>query len=325
METTVSNRLKNVSSRNWNQILLIGFVLLLASIPLTKSELSPSLSDEINLLLCQSKLYVRSIGYVLVVSTMVARTWKTYNLYVIKAKKVIMDWRIYLFIATSLFVDGVCLFAKHQFFPHHITEITLETKQIPLNESLIYHRHFVKICAPEDSLKSTLVLLWDKLCLLMAGSYLAYEIRTVKVGMLDDSKAFAWSIYNLLICSICACLLSYLLRDDSKNLFIFTSSLVLVYCCVTMVMVSVPKLWILLSKQRLQNIMVSTETPVDEDNHVNIDSSLEGANLPKTETFRRYNDRYGKIPAALMNEHVQLTRQLDHVSTHRRIIHWNIL
>lgn len=161
-----------------------------------------------------------------------------------------MDWRIYLFIATSLFVDGVCLFAKHQFFPHHITEITLETKQIPLNESLIYHRHFVKICAPEDSLKSTLVLLWDKLCLLMAGSYLAYEIRT---------------------------------------------------------------LWILLSKQRLQNITVSMETPVDEDNHVNVDSSLEEENLPKTETFRMYNDRYGKIPAALMNEHVQLTRQLDHL------------
>ncbi|KAJ8044392.1 Gamma-aminobutyric acid type B receptor subunit 2 [Holothuria leucospilota] len=189
----------------------------------------------------QSKVYVTSIGYVLVVSTLVARTWKTYNLKVIKATKIIKDWQVYLFIAISLLTDSLCLLAIHRFFPYHITEITLETKEISSSESLIHHRRFVKICAPEDVMKSSVLLLCDKIFLLLAGSYISYEIRTVKVGLLNDSKAFAWSIYNLLICSICGCLLSFLLRDDSKNLFIFTSSLFLVYCCVTIVMISVPK------------------------------------------------------------------------------------
>ncbi|XP_065899540.1 gamma-aminobutyric acid type B receptor subunit 2-like isoform X3 [Dysidea avara] len=159
--------------------------------------------------LCQTKIWLVAIGFSLLFGTIFAKTWRIY--YIFNHFNAVEMKDIYLFaiVGVLVLVDIVILIP-----PTAVSNAILRREQEEVEgDNAGDLPEIIGVCKSDDSLPWLAVLLVYKGLVLLAGLFLAFETRKIKIRSLNESRFVAMSVYGAVIASIALTPIGLFLQD----------------------------------------------------------------------------------------------------------------
>ncbi|XP_072030589.1 gamma-aminobutyric acid type B receptor subunit 2-like [Amphiura filiformis] len=232
-----------MSSPNLNSLILVGSILVYLSVISAGVDSHLIASEEIRGDLCVVRVWFLSVGFVLAFGSMFSKTWRVHKVTAFKTAKriIITDKDLFLLVLILLIIDVAVLTIWQIVDP-----LSVEVQDLPIQDDPAVPNQrisrYIEECSCSYMLYWLLTLCGYKGLLLIFGAFLAWEIRKVKIGALNDSKLIAISIYNVTILCIVGVAVSFLVADDPAVLHTFTSSIVVFCTSITLLIVFLPKM-----------------------------------------------------------------------------------
>ncbi|XP_072016482.1 gamma-aminobutyric acid type B receptor subunit 2-like [Amphiura filiformis] len=235
-------RFVKMSSPNLNNLIILGSVLVYATIFVGGLD-SNLVSLAVEAQLCQLRVWLLSLGFVLAFGSMFSKTWRVHKIAAFKTPKrvIIKDQQLFLMVFVLLLID-VCVLAVW----HIIDPMRVDTRelykiidpQVPNQRLIPYYEY----CSCKHQIYWLAALYSYKALLLIFGAFLAWETRQVTISALNDSKLIGISVYNVIVLCTIGVSVSFVINNDPAILYIFTSC-VLIFCTtITLIIVFVPKI-----------------------------------------------------------------------------------
>ncbi|KAK6195470.1 hypothetical protein SNE40_000895 [Patella caerulea] len=190
---------------------------------------------------CQVGAWILSIGFTLGYGSMFAKVWMVHQLTTAR-KKERKEWEIHVVIAVFLLFDVAILTVwqimdplqrKLQFFP-------LEN---PINtEDDIKLLPQLEHCHSEHLSVWLGVLFGYKSILLIFGIFLSYELRSVKLKQVNDSRFVAMGIYNVVVMCVITAPITLIIGNQQDASFAFISLAIILCSFLSMGLLFVPKM-----------------------------------------------------------------------------------
>ncbi|KAG0241115.1 hypothetical protein BGX31_001422 [Mortierella sp. GBA43] len=206
---------------------------------------------------CMARPLTLDIGFVLVVSNIVAKNFRVYrifhNIYV--AKRVIKDTHLLKIVGSFLFGNLIIMITWFFMAPPTIEQIMMPD--------------FKAYWACSDSNKSStpffaLVYVYNGIILLIA-TYLAYKNRNVAANY-NECRQIAFVVYNILLSGCLAVPTIFLPHDQFLTKFILSSVVILFGTTFSLMFLFLPKLWELFTQsERGQQFCNKNAGPDDSD------------------------------------------------------------
>ncbi|XP_038073128.1 uncharacterized protein LOC119741448 isoform X2 [Patiria miniata] len=234
-------RIVRMSSPNLNNIILIGTVIVYASVVLYGIDTN-LVAEKHLVLFCHIRVWFLVVGFVLAFGAMFSKTWRVHKVVARKTpkRKVVQDRQLILMVAALLLIDVVILVPWQLIFPWHVDKIYLPEKQDTENATLILVP-YITMCTGEYYLYWTIGVCSFKGLLLIFGAFLAWETRQVTIPALNDSKLIGISVYNVVILCIVGLAINLVLGRDPQTLFIFNSGITIFCTTLAILIVFLPK------------------------------------------------------------------------------------
>ncbi|PIK56930.1 hypothetical protein BSL78_06131 [Apostichopus japonicus] len=258
----------------FDYVILCSCLVMFASTVITKSQILPQITDQQNVFLIQARNISTSVGFTLVVATLVGQIWFIYQASLISMSHTerFNTRIIYILIGVALIIDVICLLILHLYFPVELTTFSLgqelawnqtrkvgragmavggeglgcwkgrveENDEYETDPKDPYHviEYYVTTYSNGDGWIPHAMLLVDKAVLLLAGSFLSFEVLQGTANTVAEGKKVAVCIYNIILFSICGLVLVFLLDGDPISTFAFSSTLIICCTSITVLMLS---------------------------------------------------------------------------------------
>ncbi|XP_072030704.1 gamma-aminobutyric acid type B receptor subunit 1-like [Amphiura filiformis] len=235
-------RFVKMSSPNLNNTIILGSILIYFSI--IAGGLDSGIVDStIQLIACQVRAWLLSIGFVLAFGSMFSKTWRVYRVAALKTPKrrIITDNQLYLMVLIFFCLDAFVLTLWQTLDPLFLNIIDLyerDNPEVP-NQRLI---PYIEQCTSDYITYWLLALYSYKGLLLLFGTFLAWETRKVTFAALNDSKLIGICVYNTIVLCIIGVSVRFIITNDPSTLFIFTSSIVAFCATLTLIVLFLPKI-----------------------------------------------------------------------------------
>ncbi|XP_065899524.1 gamma-aminobutyric acid type B receptor subunit 2-like [Dysidea avara] len=162
--------------------------------------------------LCQTRIWMVAIGFSLLYGTMFAKTWRIYFIFNHAKPNTKLEMKdIYLFaiVGALVLIDIVILIP-----PTAVSSAILRREQEEIEgEDADDLPGIIGVCRSDNSLPWIAVLFGYKGLVLLAGLFLAFETRKVKIRSLNESRFMAMSVYGAVIASITLTPIGFFLKD----------------------------------------------------------------------------------------------------------------
>ncbi|XP_065899591.1 gamma-aminobutyric acid type B receptor subunit 2-like [Dysidea avara] len=251
--------------------------------------------------LCQTKVWLVAIGFSLLFGTIFAKTWRIYFIFnYIKPKTKLEMKDIYLFaiVGVLILVDIVILIP-----PTAVSSAILRREQEEVEgEDAGDLPGIIGVCTSDNSLPWITVLLAYKGLVLLAGLFLAFETRKVKIRSLNESRFVAMSVYGAVTASIALTPIGFLLNDFPNIQYGIMGIMLLFVTTLILGLVFVSKMYKVYRDPEGANYL--------EQSHSNVSSTT------KT-TVKFSEDDYKKRIEDLNFEIKGLTKELEMFKSHQ--------
>ncbi|XP_072030345.1 gamma-aminobutyric acid type B receptor subunit 2-like isoform X1 [Amphiura filiformis] len=173
---------------------------------------------------------------------MFSKTWRVYRVAALKTPKrrVITDNHLFIMVFVFFCIDLCVLILWQVLDPIYVETIEVAEKRDPEipNKRII---SYIEQCTSTNHVYWLVALCAYKGLLLLFGTWLAWETRKVTIPALNDSKLIGICVYNTVVLCIVGVSVSFLIRNDTSVLFIFTSCTIIVCATLTLMILFVPK------------------------------------------------------------------------------------
>ncbi|XP_071835077.1 gamma-aminobutyric acid type B receptor subunit 1-like [Apostichopus japonicus] len=293
----------------FDYVILCSCLVMFASTVITKSQILPQITDQQNVFLIQARNISTSVGFTLVVASLVGQIWFIYQASLISMSNTerFNTRIIYILIGVALIIDVICLLILHLYYPVELTTFSLGQETDPKDP---YHviEYYVTTYSNGDGWIPHAMLLVDKAVLLLAGSFLSFEVLQGTANTVAEGKKVAVCIYNIILFSICGLVLVFLLDGDPISAFAFSSTLIICCTSMTVLMLFIPKLLLLMKMADSSSQDTSLE-------------GLSGDSHPSTSHSRKNNIRNSlNLSKKEMEENARLRAQYEKL---QHIVHKN--
>ncbi|XP_065899536.1 gamma-aminobutyric acid type B receptor subunit 2-like [Dysidea avara] len=159
--------------------------------------------------LCQTKIWLVAIGFSLLFGTIFAKTWRIYYIFNHFNAMEMKDIYLFAIVGVLVLVDIVILIP-----PTAVSSAILRREQEEVEgDNAGDLPEIIGVCKSDDSLPWLAVLLVYKGLVLLAGLFLAFETRKIKIISLNESRFVAMSVYGAVIASIALTPIGLFLQD----------------------------------------------------------------------------------------------------------------
>ncbi|XP_072043995.1 gamma-aminobutyric acid type B receptor subunit 2-like [Amphiura filiformis] len=232
-----------MSSPNLNNIIIAGSILVYLSVivaGLDRNTVSRNVIDDV----CQLRVWLLSTGFVLAYGSMFSKTWRVYRVAPLKVqqRRVITDYNLFAMVLVFFCIDVLILILWQAIDPLLAEEIELGERKGLVGNANQRIISYTEQCSSDYLAYWLGVLFVFKGLLLLFGTFLAWEIRKVTVEALNDSKQIGICVYNTIVLCIVGVTVSFLIRDDTEEQFIFTSCIIIFCVTFTLLVLFVPKI-----------------------------------------------------------------------------------
>ncbi|XP_072015065.1 gamma-aminobutyric acid type B receptor subunit 2-like [Amphiura filiformis] len=235
-------RFVKLSSPNLNNLIILGSVLVYVTIFVGGLD-SNLVSVAVEAQLCQLRVWLLSMGFVLAFGSMFSKTWRVHKIAAFKTPKrvIVKDQQLFLIVFVLLLIDVCVLAVWHIIDPMEVDTRELheiDDSQVPNQRLIPYYEY----CSCKHHIYWLATLYSYKALLLIFGAFLAWETRQVTISALNDSKLIGISVYNVIVLCTIGVSVSFVINDNPAILYIFTSCVLLFCTTITLIIVFVPKI-----------------------------------------------------------------------------------
>ncbi|XP_022688602.1 gamma-aminobutyric acid type B receptor subunit 1-like isoform X2 [Varroa jacobsoni] len=239
-----------------NNILLFGVIVCLFSVALLGLD-GQFVDATVYWHICQARAWLLANGFSLAFGSMFSKIWRVHRL-ATKAKteskaeiQKIKSWKLYSVVGILLAIDAIILISwsvidpmqrKIQVFPHEDPpgDVDEDVKIQPELELCVSEHHNIWLG----------VMYSYKGLVLLFGIFLAYETRSVKIKVLNDSRLVGMSIYNVVILCLITTPVTLVIGSQQDACFAFVA-LAIIFCSyISMTLVFIPKITELVRRPR---------------------------------------------------------------------------
>ncbi|ESP00240.1 hypothetical protein LOTGIDRAFT_141127 [Lottia gigantea] len=238
---------------------------------------------------CQVGAWILSIGFTLGYGSMFAKVWMVHKL-TTASKKERKEWGVHVVLSIFLALDVAILTIwqimdplqrKLEFFPLENPRNTDEDIKLLPQLEHCYSEHLSIWLG---------VLFGYKSILLIFGIFLSYELRSVKLKQVNDSKFVAMGIYNVVVMCVITAPITLIIGHQQDATFAFISLAIVLCSFLSMGLLFVPKM-----------VEVKRHSSADEEDNSGLTDSL---------VSREEEERHQRLLA----ENEQLKKQIADVS-----------
>ncbi|XP_072028219.1 gamma-aminobutyric acid type B receptor subunit 2-like [Amphiura filiformis] len=229
-----------MSSPNLNNLIILGSILIYLCVIIGGLD-GNIVSIETFVVMCQVRVWLISTGFVLGFGSMFAKTWRVYRIAALKTPKkmAVTDNHLFLMVAVFLAIDVLVLTLWQIIDPIYVQVIDLYSRETDITNQVIIP--YIEQCTSGKIGYWFAVLYVYKGLLLIFGTFLAWETRTIHIPELNDSKLIGICVYNTVVLCIVGVSVSFLITNNTAALFIFTSCIIIFCATLTLVVLFVPK------------------------------------------------------------------------------------
>ncbi|XP_045177177.2 gamma-aminobutyric acid type B receptor subunit 2-like [Mercenaria mercenaria] len=228
-----------MSSPVMNNIIITGCVLLYVEVFIASVNYYRVIETDT----CMVRTWMMAIGFTTLFGALFSKTYRIYAIFRDgKCKlKVIKDYHLIAKVCVLLAIDCIILIPWTLFHPQHLTEYSVLDKKIE-NKNVIYYNVYLH-CKGDYEVYWFGVLYIYKGLLLVLGTFLAWETRTIRVAELNDSKYIAACIYNVVIICVFGVPIAHVLAVEQRTISFVLNSCLIIFCTtIVLCIIFVPKI-----------------------------------------------------------------------------------
>ena len=217
-----------------NYVILSGaFFLILAILALSVGSIQTG--ETPMLISCYARKICLSFGFSMGFGALFAKTWRVYRVFARLGpqKLEIPDWKLLLIVVALLVIDCVVLSAWFTLYPLQVVIKNMDIEETRISEFKVSQIQWQnQVCSHSKvHMYFHYLLFFEKGLLLIFGGFLSFETRNVHVKEMNDSKAIAISIYNVVVCCLFAFISVFLFANDETTSFAIAGG-ILLFCTV---------------------------------------------------------------------------------------------
>ncbi|XP_072030343.1 gamma-aminobutyric acid type B receptor subunit 2-like [Amphiura filiformis] len=174
---------------------------------------------------------------------MFSKTWRVYRVAALKTprRRVITDNHLFIMVFVFLCIDMFVLILWQVLDPIYIETMDLAKTSDP-DVPNVRTISYIEQCTSTNQIYWLVALCTYKGLLLLFGTWLAWETRKVTIPALNDSKLIGICVYNTVVLCIVGVSVSFLIKNDTSVLYIFTSCTIIVCATLTLMILFIPKI-----------------------------------------------------------------------------------
>nr|XP_006811622.1 PREDICTED: gamma-aminobutyric acid type B receptor subunit 2-like [Saccoglossus kowalevskii] len=240
--TNRKKRVIKMSSPNINNVMVCGCVLTYSSVVCFVLDRG-LLSRDGFLHVCRARPWILSLGFTLAYGAMFSKTWRVYTVFTNKTpkRKAVKDQQLFTMLAVMVAIDIAILVAWQLVHPLIIIETEVNTVVRETDDTVWNDVYIIQSCSTINSRNFIIVSYTYKGLLLIFGTFLTWQIRSVTIPGLNDSKYVGLSLYSVVIISVIGVPISLVLEENVNALSIIISAFILFCTTMTLLLVFVPK------------------------------------------------------------------------------------
>ncbi|XP_065899532.1 gamma-aminobutyric acid type B receptor subunit 2-like [Dysidea avara] len=204
-------RLVKLSSPYVNVMIIAGAVIFYITVILFGVDENVASSPTIDHL-CQTRIWLVAIGFSLLYGTIFAKTWRIYYIFnysTPRSKLSMKDIYLFAIVGVLVLIDIVILIP-----PTAVSSAILRREQEEVEgEDAGDLPKIIGVCRSENSLPWLVVVFAYKGLVLLAGLFLAFETRKIKIKSLNESRFVAMSVYGVVVASITLTPIGFFLEE----------------------------------------------------------------------------------------------------------------
>ncbi|XP_065899518.1 gamma-aminobutyric acid type B receptor subunit 2-like isoform X2 [Dysidea avara] len=204
-------KLVKLSSPYVNVMIIAGAVIFYITVILFGVDENVASSSTVDHL-CQTRIWLVAIGFSLLYGTIFAKTWRIYYIFnysTPRSKLSMNDIYLLTIVGVLVLVDIVILIP-----PTAVSSAILRREQEEVEgEDAGDLPKVFGVCRSENSLPWLVVVFTYKGLVLLAGLFLAFETRKIKIKSLNESRFVAMSVYGVVIASITLTPIGFFLEE----------------------------------------------------------------------------------------------------------------
>ncbi|XP_040570916.2 LOW QUALITY PROTEIN: gamma-aminobutyric acid type B receptor subunit 1-like [Lepeophtheirus salmonis] len=230
-----------------NNLMLVGVIFcLLATIPigLDGRYVSPKLFP----LACGSGTWLLTLGFSLAYGAMFSKIWRVHRLTAKHKdlgetiKTVVIPWKLWAAVGFLMLIDLIILTVWSIVDPLQREVRNFSPLPSPNPEEDVVIQPQLEHCKSKHHHVWLGIMYTYKGLQLILGLFLSYEIRSVKVKQINDTRLVGMSIYNVVVLCMITAPVTLVIGDQQNASFAFVS-LANVFCCfLSMALIFVPKI-----------------------------------------------------------------------------------
>lgn len=230
-------RVIKMSSPNINNVILLGCMVTYCTV------FCEDLTGDNIIIAYQARTFVLLAGFSLAYGGLFSKTWRVYLIFTNEKMKrrVIKDWHLMMCIAMLLFINLIVVIIRESIDPAFVDTVDLNEIDNPVGDEVTIPQ--LDLVTSHYQIYFIGVLYAIQGILLLVGSFLAWETKKVKIEALNDSQFIGMSIYNVLILSILAVIISFALSDAVDLEYGIISMFLILGTTLTQCVLFVPKIY----------------------------------------------------------------------------------
>ncbi|XP_055335361.1 gamma-aminobutyric acid type B receptor subunit 2-like [Paramacrobiotus metropolitanus] len=263
-----SQKFIKLSSPKLNNTTALGCCLVYASVISLGIDYGVTGESSIMKSICQVRIFLFSTGFSVAFGSLFLKTFRVHQIFrkasggVIKSK-LLRDNQLLCGVGCLFTIDCIFLFIWFVSDPIQVELMHIGEQTLANNPDVVLRRK-LEVCSSEYMTTLWLPAIYiSKGLMLLAGIFLTFETRHVKIPALNDSQAVGLSIYNVVICSIIAFALTQIIVEQHTLRFILVSGLTIATTSGTLCFLFLPKIMVVLKNSGDDPVLSSSGLKVE--------------------------------------------------------------
>ncbi|XP_070554748.1 gamma-aminobutyric acid type B receptor subunit 2-like [Ptychodera flava] len=236
-----SKRVIKMSSPYINNIMVCGCIVTYTSVICNGLDRGLLTMEQFTQV-CQTRPWILALGFTLSFGSMFSKTWRVYTVFTNKApiRKSVRDHQLFTMVGVMVTVDMVILITWQVMSPTVIQDKVVSVEMIS-GDSAVKYVYTIQSCYSHQFQEFAVAIYAYKGLLLLFGTFLTWQTRSVQIPGLNDSKYVGMSLYNVVIFSVIGLPISVLLRDNLNAVYVIIGGFILFCTTATLLLLFVPK------------------------------------------------------------------------------------
>ncbi|XP_060581360.1 gamma-aminobutyric acid type B receptor subunit 2-like [Ruditapes philippinarum] len=215
-----------MSSPVMNNVIISGCILLYVEVLLSSFSYYRVMKTDT----CMIRTWMMAIGFTTLFGALFSKTYRIYAIFRdgrLKLK-IIKDYQLIAKVGVLLAIDSIILIPWTIFHPQVMKEFSELDKKIE-NKNVLHYTVYLH-CNGDYEVYWFGILYIYKGLLLVIGTFLAWETRTVHVAELNDSKFIGACIYNVVVICVFGVPLAHVLSVQQMTISFVLNSCLIIFC-----------------------------------------------------------------------------------------------